>query len=77
MKKSKKTESKTQTRAVYLNEGMSLADVLKQILADGVTDLSAVKYDHDYQGCGGHSDGEYCYCPPSYSDMKFVYEVKT
>ncbi len=77
MKKIKKNESKTQTRAVYLEDSITLAEVLQRVLADGVTDLSTVKYDHNYQGCGGHPEGEYCYCPPSYSDMRFVYEVKT
>lgn len=75
MKKKKET---TQKRVVYLEDGMSLSDVLAKVMADGVTDLSTVKYDHDYEGCcGGHPEGEYCYCNPSYSEMRFVYEVKT
>lgn len=77
MKTNKKTEPKVETRVVYLNEGTSLAAVLRQVLTDGVTDLSTVKYDHDYVGCcGGHGEGEYCYCPSSYADMRFEYEVK-
>jgi hypothetical protein len=77
MRKTKKSEPKTQTRAIHLYEGMSLADLLKQVVADGITDLSTVKYDHDYEGCcGGHPEGEYCYCSPSYSEMRFCYQVK-
>jgi hypothetical protein len=77
MKKIKKIEPQTQTRVVYLEDGMSLADVLSKIMADGVTDLSTVRYSHDYVGCcGGHCEGEYCYCPSSYTDMGFRYEVK-
>jgi hypothetical protein len=75
MKKTKKSES-VERRAVYLTEGMSLADLLAQVAAVGVTDLSTVKYDHDYEGCGGHPEGEYCYCPPSYSEMRFEYSVR-
>lgn len=76
MKRTKKNEPQVEHRAVYLNEGMSLADLLAQVLAAGVTDLSTVKYDHDYEGCGGHPEGEYCYCPSSYSEMRFEYTVK-
>ena len=75
MRKTKKNEPKVQTRTVYLCEGMSLADVLKQVLADGVTDLSTVRYDHDYDG--GCCNNEYCYCDSSYRDMRFRFEVKT
>jgi len=77
MKKNKKTkEPKVETRAVYLTEGMSLADLLKKVLADGVTDLSTVTYDHEYEG-GCRCNGEYCYCESAYRDMRFKYEVKT
>jgi hypothetical protein len=76
MARTKKT--KPQIKVVYLESGTSLSDVLERVKADGITDLSCVKYDHDYIGCcGGHSEGEYCYCPSSYADMRFEYEVKT
>jgi len=77
MKKNKKTEPVVQTRTVCLHEGMSLADVLKQVLADGITDLSKVTYDHDYVGCQCDHGDSYCYCESSYTDMRFKYEVKT
>ena len=77
MKYIKKNKPQDEHRAVYLSEGMSLADLLAQVLASGVTDLSTVKYDHNYEGCcGGHPEGEYCYCPPSYSEMRFEYTVR-
>jgi hypothetical protein len=75
MRKTNKT--KTQTKVVYLEEGTSIADVLKQAMADGVTDLSAIRYAHEYgNSCCGHADGEYCYCSQSYNDMRFEYEVE-
>lgn len=78
MKQIKKIqELKVQHKAVYLNDGMSLADVLKQVLADGVTDLSTVKYDQDYVGCQCDHGDSYCYCATTYTDMRFNYEVKT
>ena len=77
MKNKKNGESKVEQRAVYLESGMSLADVLAKVMADGVTDLSTVKYYGDFVGCcGGHAEGEYCYCPSSYTDIRFEYEVK-
>jgi hypothetical protein len=75
MKKTKKNESVEQ-RALYLYEGMSLADLLAQVAEAGVTDLSTVKYSHDYEGCGCHHDDGHCYCPPSYSEMRFEYSVR-
>ena len=55
---------------------MTLADVIERLKADGVTDLTKVNYDHSYVGCcADHGDG-YCYCPSSYNDMRFEYEVE-
>jgi len=76
MKKTKKNEPRVETRAVYLTEGMTLTDLLAQVAAAGVTDLSTVRYDHDYIGCNGDHDGGYCYCPSSYGDMRFEYTVR-
>jgi hypothetical protein len=71
----KKNIKEIKRGAIYLTEGQTLADVLKQLLEQGVTDFSKVKYDHDYIGChGGHGD-EYCYCPSSYGDMRFNWEA--
>lgn len=75
MKKQKKIEPKVQHKAMHLYEGASLADIIKQVMADGVTDLSSVKYDHNYQG-GCHCNEEYCYCEPSYTEMRFCYTVE-
>ncbi len=75
MARTKKT--KPQIKVVYLESGMSLSDVLERVKADGITDLSCVKYDHDYIGCQCDHGDNYCYCPSSYADMRFEYEVKT
>ncbi len=77
MKKTKTKEPEKPTKgAIYLEEGMTLAQLIKQLMDAGVTDFSKVKYDHDYVGCcGGHGEGEYCYCPSSYTDIRFDWEA--
>lgn len=74
-KKKEKVQTKPTSGAIYLNEGVTLAELIKQAEALGITDFSKVRYDHDYVGChADHGDG-YCYCPSSYADMRFDWEI--
>ena len=78
MKKTKKVieeQTKPTSGVIYLEEGTTLAEVLAQVMAVGVTDFSKVRFDHDYVGCNGHPEGEYCYCPSSYTDERFSWEI--
>lgn len=72
-KKIQKVETKTVV--VYLEESMTLADVIKKLVEQGVTDLSKVTYDHEYVGCQCDHGDNYCYCDGSYRDMRFRGEV--
>jgi hypothetical protein len=78
--KKKKIEKQTDVRqgAVYLNYGMTLADVFTELVKNGVTDFSKVKYECNevYTGCQGGCDG-YCYCPSrtTYEDIRFDWEI--
>ena len=77
MKKRKKIEPQFEYRTIYLHEGTSLSDIIKQVMTEGVTDLSSVKYDHTYESCPrDHGEGQYCYCSPTYSEMRFCYTVE-
>lgn len=64
--------------AVYLNYGMTLADVLTQLAEAGVTDFSKVRYDFESVsgGCTCNSD-DYCYCDyeTTYKDIRFNWEI--
>ena len=77
MKKTKKIieQTKPTSGVIYLSEGTTLAEVLAQVMAAGVTDLHNVRFDHDFVGCNGHPEGEYCYCPSSYTDERFTWEI--
>lgn len=60
--------------ALYLSYGMSLASIIDQLKADGVTDFTKVTFDADSTSCCGCTDG-YCYCPSSYTDIRFDWEA--
>lgn len=76
MKKKKIIEqSKPTSGVLYLEPGMSLADLINQALLVGATDFTKIRFDHDYVGCNAdHGDG-YCYCPSSYTDERFNWEI--
>ena len=72
----KKKEIKPPTSGtIYLDEGDTLASIMSQLMAVGVTDLSKVKFDRDYVGCQCDHGDSYCYCPSSYTDMRFRWEA--
>ena len=61
---------------ISLSDNYSLQGLLDQLKDKGVTDLTQVKIKMDYQSCcGGHGDGEYCYCPTTYSDIRLEWEI--
>ena len=78
--KKKKIEKQTEVRqgALYLNDGMTLADVITELVKNGVTDFSKVKYNCNevYTGCDGGCEG-YCYCPSrtTYEDVRLDWEI--
>ena len=69
----KKTEIKR--GAIYLEADMTLAEVLQRLSEAGVTDFNKVKFDRDYVGCQCDHGDSYCYCPSSYTDMRFDWET--
>ena len=73
--KKKKEEVKLNSGCLYLEEGMTLTDVISKMLAAGVTDFSKVVYDHDYVGCQCDHGDSYCYCDSSYRDIRFNWEA--
>lgn len=79
--KKKKIEKQTEVRqgAVYLNDGMTFADVIAELVKNGVTDFSKVKYNCNevYTGCDGCCCGDYCYCSSktTYEDVRFDWEI--
>ena len=61
--------------SVYLETGMTLTEIIGRLKEAGVKDFSKVTYDHEYIGCQcDHGDG-YCYCPSTYTDMRFDWEI--
>lgn len=56
---------------VDISDGYSLQEIIDQVKSKGVTDLSTVRFECDYQSCcADHGDG-YCYCESAYSDLRF------
>jgi hypothetical protein len=61
---------------IYLDQGHTVADILTMLREQGASesDYNNIKIKMDYVGCcGGHGEGEYCYCPSSYTDIRFVW----
>ena len=73
--KKKKEEVKLNHGSIYMETGMTLADVISQTLAAGVTDFSKVVYDRDYVSCQCDHGDSYCYCDSSYRDIRFDWEA--
>lgn len=71
MRKYKKIET------VTIDDGNSLASLIAEVQRKGITekDFDKVKVKMDYVGCCGHPDGEYCYCPSSYTDIRFEWSL--
>ncbi len=65
LKKSKRT-----VETIAIDDGMTIKDLLDQLAANGVTDLSKVKLKMEYGGCSCSRDSDYCYCPSSYTDIR-------
>jgi hypothetical protein len=69
----------SKTKTIYLYRGDSLSDILEKLKAEGIKreDYSKVILEmKTVSCCGGHEEGEYCYCPDSYDDIRFEWKDK-
>lgn len=72
MKKLKPIAKKVKKPVIlaYLDESLSLQNVIDKAMAAGVTDFKRIRFNHTYAGCICQGDG-YCYCDGSYTDERF------
>jgi hypothetical protein len=67
---------KVDTLSLTDAEGCSIENLIKSLKEKGVTDLSKVTVKMEYVGCcADHGDG-YCYCPPTWTDIRLEWEIK-
>ncbi len=61
---------------ISLSDTDSLQDLLDLLKAKGVTDFTQVKVRMDSQSCCcSPGEGEYCYCDPSYADVRLEWTI--
>jgi len=55
---------------------ITLESIIEQLNSRGITDFSRVTFEKEYVRCQGHPEGEYCYCPPTWTDIRLQWEFK-